>query len=325
MAGERWGRRQFLGRAMAAGGGVVALAGSGYAGYRWPRGSGGGSAPTSPSSPPSSVPARGDTDAVDHFVTRPDLTPPRVTVTHRRLSGLPAPAGPRYVLVSPKGYQADGPGQQGLMILDRRGRLVWFLPRPGHSSSPFDLQVQTYRGQQVLTWWQGTVVTGHGQGSCHVADSSYREIATVQAGNGLQADLHELCLTPHGTALITAYRTAAADLSAIGGPRRGQVLACQAQEVDVQSGRLLFSWDSLDHVPVTESYGKPATGKSAAPFDYFHINSVSLAPDGDLLISARNTWTVYKVARPGGEVVWRLNGKRSDFEMGGGSRFYWQH
>ena len=42
-------------------------------------------------------------------------------------------------------------------------------------------------------------------------------------------------------------------------------------------------------------------------------------------MSARNTWGVYKVSRRTGEVLWRLGGKRSDFEMGKGTVFAWQH
>ena len=61
------------------------------------------------------------------------------------------------------------------------------------------------------------------------------------------------------------------------------------------------------------------------PFDYFHINSIDVAPDGDLLVSARNTWAVYKIARKDGRVVWRLGGKRSDFRLGPGATFAWQH
>jgi hypothetical protein len=42
-------------------------------------------------------------------------------------------------------------------------------------------------------------------------------------------------------------------------------------------------------------------------------------------VSARNTWAVYKVARRDGAVVWRLGGKKSDFELGKGAHFAWQH
>ncbi|MGH9128883.1 MAG: arylsulfotransferase family protein [Acidimicrobiales bacterium] len=293
-------------RSLEVGGGLVVLVGAGYAGHSWP-GAG------------ASVP---DSDEVLHFVSRPDLTPPRVTLARPRPPHPATTPSARYIFVTPKGYQTTGPGQAGLMVLDREGKLLWFMPKLATSESPFDLQVQTYQGKPVLTWWQGTVVNGSGQGECYIADSSYRQIATVQAGNGLKADLHELVLTPQGTALITAYRTTTTDLSAIGGPSKGQVMACQAQEIDVATGKLVFSWDSLDHVPVTET---EAGLTNKGPFDYFHINSVSLAPDGDLLISARNTWTVYKVSRSSGDIVWRLNGKHSDFTMGKGSHFYWQH
>jgi len=87
-------------------------------------------------------------------------------------------------------------------------------------------------------------------------------------------------------------------------------------------GRVLLDWRSLDHVGVGESYGK--VGNPYA-YDYFHVNSIDVAGDGDLLVSARNTWALYKIKRRTGEVVWRLGGKKSDFAMGPGTRFAWQH
>ena len=92
------------------------------------------------------------------------------------------------------------------------------------------------------------------------------------------------------------------------------------QELEVPSARVLFEWRSLDHVALTESYSQVAPA-----FDYFHVNSVDLAQDGNLLVSARNTWTVYKLDRGSGKVIWRLGGKKSDFAMGPGTRFSWQH
>ncbi len=52
---------------------------------------------------------------------------------------------------------------------------------------------------------------------------------------------------------------------------------------------------------------------------------MSEVPDGNLLVSARNAWALYKLDRSTGKVLWRLNGNRSDFTMGPGSKFYWQH
>ena len=103
-------------------------------------------------------------------------------------------------------------------------------------------------------------------------------------------------------------------------------MAGHAQEVDLRTGKVLFDWDSLDHVALDETHQAVAgAGTPTQPFDYFHINSIAEDADGNLLISARNTWTVYKVDRESGRVLWRLNGKKSDFTMGAGSHFYWQH
>src|SRR5215210_1358962 len=75
---------------------------------------------------------------------------------------------------------------------------------------------------------------------------------------------------------------------------------------------------------MNESYLKPGNGPRKH-FDYFHINSIDVDHDDNLLISARETSTIYKVDRKTGEVVWRLGGKKSDFEIGPGTRFAYQH
>jgi hypothetical protein len=147
--------------------------------------------------------------------------------------------------------------QTGPVILDGHGRPVWFKPMP-YGWYAFNLRAQTFRGQPVLTWWEGTIL---GLGECVIMDSTYREIARIQGGNGRQIDPHEFLLTPEGTALITAWPpTVPADLSSVGGPRHGQVAESVIQEVDVQSGRVLLEWRSLEHVPVSESYMWPGGG-----------------------------------------------------------------
>ncbi len=59
--------------------------------------------------------------------------------------------------------------------------------------------------------------------------------------------------------------------------------------------------------------------------DFFHLNSISVDRDGSLLISSRNTWTVYDLNPQSGQIVWRLGGRRSSFKMGPGTGTAWQH
>ena len=269
-----------------------------------------------------------DTRGVLHFVSRPDLTPPALTIAHHGRAATGA-SDPPYFILTPSGYPLIGPGTPGLMILDRHSGIVWYAPNTGFPASKgmgrVDLKVQSYQGHPVLTWWQGQVIKGTGEGRAIIADTSYRTIATVNAGDGLQVDLHEFVISPQDTALVTAVRPVSTDLSAVGGPAQGVALAGVVQEIDIPSGRVLFEWSSIDHVPVTDTYVPFSGGTTAAPFDYFHVNSISIAPDGNLLVSARNTSTIYKVSRTTGQVAWQLGGKRSDFTMGPGATFWFQH
>jgi hypothetical protein len=206
------------------------------------------------------------------------------------------------------------------MIFDGAGELVWF--RPVVDKIVTDFKVGLLDGKPVLTWWEGKVVHGLADGEWVVLDTSYRELVRFSTTHGLHGDLHEFVITPQNTALVTSNETRTWDLTSVGGSRNGHVVGGVVQELALPSGRLLWEWRSLEHVAVDETEIKERPG---ARFDYFHINSIDVAPDGDLLISARNTWAAYKVSRRTGRVLWRLGGKRSDFTFGKGSRFEWQH
>ncbi len=314
-------------------GGLATLGVGGVAGYEWPHGTSrpvarlGGRAAAAPLARTAAAGSALPSEVVA-FVSRPDLRPPlvRVAHSHARLSPagtrLAAPASPEYIFLAVKGYRGPVPSQAGLLVVDRRGQVVWF--KPVSPAEPFDFNVQSYRGERVLTWWQGTVDKGVGYGQGKLADSSYGLVRTIGGHDGLVPDLHELNLTSSGTALVTAYHTVDADLSRYGGHSRAPVLASHALEIDLATGKVLMNWDSLEHVGFGESYA-PAPKAKGAPWDYFHINSIAEMPNGNLLISARNTWALYEVERTTGKVLWRVNGKKSDFTMASDAHFYWQH
>jgi hypothetical protein len=260
---------------------------------------------------PSQAPPAAAPDPDRRFASRPDLTPPAFTVEGRTRD---------FVFVSPKRRN----GQAGPAILDARGEYVWFKPMAKGVVAD-DFRVQTYRGQPVLTWWEGkTNPRGYGQGTWVIADASYREIARVKAVGPVGGDLHDIELTDEGTALIPVYEIVPADLTPIGAYADGEAVDSVIQEIDLETGELVWEWSSLEHVGLTESLaGIPQ--KTRFPYDYFHINSIDVDADGNLLVSARNTWAIYKLDRKTGEVIWRLGGYRSDFALGEGVRFAWQH
>jgi hypothetical protein len=251
---------------------------------------------------------------VQVFSSRPDLRPPAITVDRASLT-----ARPGSIFVAPK----RGATQQGPMILDEAGRLVWFRPLPGDEQA-FDFRAQSYRGSPVLTWWQGRMARYRGAGVGHIVDSSYRPVAIVRAANGYELDAHEFLLTPSGTALVMSYVVVPWDLSKLGGRRDGLVEDNVVQEIDIETGALLFEWHALGSIALGESY-RPAPRARNKIHDPYHLNSIGLDGDGNLVLSARHTNAVYKIDRRTGNVMWRLGGKRSDFTMRAGTQFKLQH
>ncbi len=217
------------------------------------------------------------------------------------------------ILLTPRIHQGDG--QQGPMIVNGRGQLVWFDPLGGvgpNAPWALNLQVQHYQGQPVLTFWTA--------GREVIMNRHYQTIATIHAGDGYGTDEHDFQITPQGTGLLETYSPVRANLTSVGGGANAVVWDCIVQEVDIKTGQVLWEWHSLGHVPVSASYLAPS-----GLDDYFHLNSVQQLPGGNVVISSRYTWGVYEIDRQTGKLVWTLGGKYSTFKIGKGAHFSWQH
>jgi arylsulfotransferase ASST len=212
--------------------------------------------------------------------------------------------------------------QHGPQILDDQGRVVWFHKVPdGLYASNFRPAV--YHGKPVLVWWEGTANNqGVSSGVGYIADRNYRIIATVKSPD-YAVDLHEFRLTARGTVLCIISREIAADLRPFGGSADGSVRDDGIQEIDVATGRAVNTWWASEHVALSDTHGYLDPTKTKMAF--MHMNSVSLDTDGNYLVSGRETWAVYKVDRRTGKIIWHLGGKSSDFTMGDGATFAWQH
>jgi hypothetical protein len=250
------------------------------------------------------------------FVTRPDVTPPVISITTETSESTPG-----YIFLTP----TTSDGTNGSLIIDDSGEPIWYTAPDLQSHGHLCLKLQEYRGQPVLTWWEGAKTQGYGFGHWVMANTAYEPIAYIQAGNGISGlDCHDLVITPVGTAISIAYNPIEWNLGTVGGSYRGSVADGVIQEIDIETGTVIWEWHSLDHVGVNESY-QPLPKGDTVPWDYIHLNSASLDDDGRLLLSARHTHAGYKVDRATGDVIWRLNGKRSDYAMGVDTAFAYAH
>ncbi|MBV9536360.1 MAG: aryl-sulfate sulfotransferase [Solirubrobacterales bacterium] len=253
------------------------------------------------------------------FVTQPYFHPPIVTMSGRDTDHS---SGDVFL-------DAQNTGQNAPYVLTANADLRWYHPTagPGSGKGPaaFDVRVQMYRRHPYLTYWEGHLNFGVGNGVGLMLGEHYRRAHTVTAGAGYErdgVDLHEFSIGPHGDAFVTVYAPVHANLTSVGGSANGTVFDCIAQEINISTNRVLWEWNALNHVPVNASYAPYVPGQ---PFDYFHMNSIQELSNGHVVISARNTWAVYDVTKSTGKINWVLGGRHPTFFMGSGTHFYWQH
>src|ERR1700722_14864121 len=257
----------------------------------------------------------GNAHDVQHYASAPTLTPSTVKLTTSAQPG----SSPGDLFLAP--YQ--GEGSPGPMISEQDGTLVWFHPLPrGDESTNF--QVQQYEGRPVLTWWQGRILkVGFGQGEDEIYNTSYQPVTKVRAGNGYKADLHEILLTPQGTAWVDSFDPIHMNLRSVHGAANGILTDSVGQQIDIKTGLVMWEWHALGHIPLHDSYN--TVPSSSYPWDYIHINSIAPGTSGDVLLSARNSWELYDVDIKTGGFNWQLGGGHSNFKLGPGTKTYWQH
>ncbi|MGN6371773.1 MAG: arylsulfotransferase family protein [Solirubrobacteraceae bacterium] len=232
------------------------------------------------------------------------------------------PQAPGYIFAAPY----SGPAQNGPMIFDGSGKLVWFKPLP-YDVEATNLQVESYEGKPVLSWWQGYIPRqGFGEGEEIVVDSSYRKVMHVHAGNGYWVDLHDFHINAqNGTALLTVFNPIACDLSSAHGRSNAAVTDGVFEEVDLKTGLVRRQWHSIDHVSLAHSYSAASGGSMAWPFDYFHINGIETRKDGSFMISSRNTSAVYFIDPATEQVTLQIGGKNGNVKIGAGAATAYQH
>jgi hypothetical protein len=256
------------------------------------------------------------------FISAPGLHPAHITTTGP--VGASKLARGDFMLSTFKNLALTEPldGQGGPMILNSKLQVLWFRPGPAYA---FDLNLttQTFNAKPALSWWQG-VISNVGtviSGEDIVVDQHYRTVATLQGADGWLLTPHEFLISGHD-AWVTANKNVPMDLTAEGGAADGVLTDSAVQEYDLNTGKLLYTWSALAHIPLSDSNTHPAPG---IPWDAYHINAIDLVGSNEFITSMRNTSAGYLVNATTSDIVWTLGGKQSSFTFGPGATFSWQH
>jgi hypothetical protein len=215
----------------------------------------------------------------------------------------------KWYLVTPT---LGGHGSRVVAIFDRSGAPVWWMERP---TKPHDAKLMPDGNLAWSTFTNGQFASHSVPYEERTLDGSLvRRIAAV----GAPTDGHDLEVLPNGHYLTLSYVPRnGVDLSAYGGPRRATAVDAEVQEV-TRVGHRVWRWNSGDHIALSESKpfmksiinGPVRTADGRLAHDLVHVNSVE--PDGDsVLISMRQTDSVYKVSRRTGAIEWKLGGTQT--------------
>jgi len=229
------------------------------------------------------------------------------------------------------GNVGEVPGKASYALaVDETGVVRWYEHTAG---PPFDVRVQ----DDGTLSWIGGYEDQHGallfDDQLNLSHT-YHPPTTTASGTPVGLDVHEFKVLPTGNVLLLGLANRTVDMTPWGGKPDTTVIDNVLYELDAD-GDVVFEWDSADHMPFDELPSYLLEGLAYADvWEYAHINSIDVDPDdGHYVMSVRFTSEVYKVAKTAttlngeqfepGDIVWRLGGEQSDFDLSSDPRTDW--
>ncbi|PGH13502.1 hypothetical protein AJ79_03632 [Helicocarpus griseus UAMH5409] len=233
---------------------------------------------------------------------------------------------PYWFLDAPPSTGEYEPCQAGPAIYDEDGHLVWSgacVYNDGNRNA-FDFRVAEHvTDRTVLSFvLQATPDIMAVKPTGFLLNDRYEVEKTIVANNTEDVfGMHEFEIINNGeTVLVCGDRPEIRSMMHLDPARHDKswFTSGVVMELQVDNGNVLYNWNSRAEVELNEGFHiLPDTPVEDHPLglDYFHINSVDKTPDGNYLISARYTNTVYLLSGAEPKILWRLGGKHSDFAM----------
>ncbi|HEY2896402.1 MAG TPA: aryl-sulfate sulfotransferase, partial [Gemmatimonadaceae bacterium] len=204
-----------------------------------------------------------------------------------------------------------------IVAFDSAGRLAWYRSFPGAIPSEEVKQQTNGDITAVLTTSHGGEPVP-GQAVAIAPDGTL--LRTYTPPDSSYMDGHEFWeLTDsqgaYAGALFLAYTARHLDESAHGGSADSLVTGHQLIRQDA-SGNKSVVFNAWDHFALTDNV-EPTTGQ----LDFDHPNAVSIAPDGNYIVSWRNLDVITKIDASTGALIWTLASSfatlPSDFSING--------
>ncbi len=194
-----------------------------------------------------------------------------------------------------------------VVVIDNTGRVVWYrafengagLNVMAQPTGRFVARPQTPGPGDIALWVEMDVLGN--------------VTRTFGCARGLAARFHDLISEPDGSYWILCDEVRTLDLSAMGGLPAARVTGTVVQHV-AADGTLLWEWSAFDHFDLTDLDPAERTGPSV---NWTHGNALDFDAWGNLILSFRSLGEVTKVNPTTGRILWRLGGRRNEFNFVG--------
>jgi hypothetical protein len=211
-----------------------------------------------------------------------------------------ASTGPLYV-------NMPGPGKQYVAMLDNHGVPVFFT---SENDRVMDFKWHPATGERSYAYATGTINQwGRKDNAVVVLDPDFKQIDEIETVGLSNTGFHDFLINDNDELIMVAYDGSIRDLTAIGLSAQETVEDSVVQVIDRATRQVLFEWNSWGEMP----YQDQTTPSPES--EYAHINAVFEDFDGNLIMSFRNMSQVVKVARPSGQIMWRLGGRTNQFQF----------
>jgi hypothetical protein len=146
-----------------------------------------------------------------------------------------------------------------------------------------------------------------------IMDNSFKEVDSVQMGNGYVAECHDFRILPNGHYLLFGYYLVPFDMSQVvaGGYPNALVGGGVIQELD-QDKNVIFQWRTWDHYDLKTFPYDPALATQSI-VDEFHFNAIEFDNDNNIIISTPS-WSK-KINRQTGDIMWHIGGQENQFSF----------
>jgi len=131
---------------------------------------------------------------------------------------------------------------------------------------------------------------------------------------GIALDIHELIVQQDSSYYILGRAHITVDMSQYieGGDTAATIVAHTIHHMDANDNEL-WRWNSIDHYDILDVDDN--VDLTLHTIDWTHCNSIEVDFDGNIIVSTRNFSEVTKIDRQTGEIIWRLGGKKNQFQF----------